>query len=160
MQFSETIWKLLGKIWMTTVEQYFCNLVENFESSNQNRIWYLPSWAWWSPWGQVLFIITFCQIPVLSWAIRYLLRPQFSSYKKLEPTSIQKSNVGFSMYYKCKVFFIIYYSLKRTFLRPHSTMHCGEVLSTTKKKSLCICDTKDYVRFLDWCGLQFFITKY
>ena len=48
--------------------------------SGKNKL-YLSYWAWRSPWGHVLCLITFCQIPVLSWAIRY------SVFQKVKLTS-------------------------------------------------------------------------
>ena len=39
-------------------------------------------WASSTPWGHVLTLITFCQIPVLSWAIRY------SVFQKVKSTTM------------------------------------------------------------------------
>ena len=55
---------------------------------------YFPYWAWSTPLGHVLSLITFRQIPVLSWAIR------FSVFQKVKFTSrLQKWAGNFNSNY-------------------------------------------------------------
>ena len=62
---------LSGEFWVGQANQ---DLVKIF-------FFHFSSWAWSTPWGHVLSLITFRQIPVLSWAIRY------SVFQKVKFTS-------------------------------------------------------------------------
>ena len=62
---------LSGEFWVPQANQDLVKI----------RNLYFPYWAWSTPWGHVLSLITFRQIPVLSWAIRY------SVFQKVKFTS-------------------------------------------------------------------------
>ena len=68
---SVKIRHLSGEFWLGQANQ---DVVKKF-------LFHFSSWAWSTPWGHVLSLITFRQIPVLSWAIRY------SVFQKVKFTS-------------------------------------------------------------------------
>ena len=98
---------------------------------------FFPYWAWSTPWGHVLSLITFRQIPALSWAISYsVFQPvKFAStLQKLLATFFQILDIWWSSL----VIMDDFKPISRTAIFRFGEINTIMILSFVKKKFFLI----------------------